>query len=291
MKTIKVVNSKLSLKNELNNYIGHIRGIVPTMGNLHAGHISLIDESLKNNDITIVTIFVNPTQFSANEDLSNYPRTLEQDLEKIQQLYNEYSHKDDEKELIVFAPETNTEIYPENFSTTISLGPITQELEGKFRPTHFDGVTTVVFLLFKLTSPHRSYFGQKDLQQFILIRKMVADLDLGIEVNGLPIIRDTDGLALSSRNTYLSSEQRVQALELANTIQEIKKMLEGKLDLDTINIYINKKLEQDKRWNYLELRDAQNLSRDITNSIEVAIIGTYQLEKTRLLDNAIVNVK
>jgi pantoate--beta-alanine ligase len=255
-------------------------GLVPTMGNLHAGHISLLKQSTEENDFTILTIFVNPKQFAPNEDFNQYPRTLDLDLDKVAKL-------EGKNEIVVFAPESDKEIYPENYSTTISVGPITQILCGTSRPTHFDGVTTVVNRLFSITKPTNVYFGQKDFQQCVIIKKMIKELELPIKMHILPIIRGAEGLALSSRNQYLTDDQRSQALHLPVTLITIEKLLSDKKSKP--KEFIEKELKN-KEWDYLTILDATNLSEPKVDTKEVVILGAYRMGKTRLLDNRMVTL-
>jgi pantoate--beta-alanine ligase len=250
------------------------------MGNLHAGHISLLKQSTEENDFTILTIFVNPKQFAPNEDFNQYPRTLDLDLDKVAKL-------EGKNEIVVFAPESDKEIYPENYSTTISVGPITQILCGTSRPTHFDGVTTVVNRLFSITKPTNVYFGQKDFQQCVIIKKMIKELELPIKMHILPIIRGAEGLALSSRNQYLTDDQRSQALHLPVTLITIEKLLSDKKSKP--KEFIEKELKN-KEWDYLTILDATNLSEPKVDTKEVVILGAYRMGKTRLLDNRMVTL-
>ncbi|MFI5390670.1 MAG: pantoate--beta-alanine ligase, partial [Bacteriovoracales bacterium] len=188
-------------------------GFVPTMGNLHKGHLSLAKESLRNNDLTIVSIFVNPKQFCPGEDYEKYPRTLGEDTAQLKELFRSENLMNSEKRLAIFAPESIFEIYSPGFSTVISLPMLSNKLCGLNRPGHFDGVSTVVFSLFSLVRPHKAYFGQKDYQQYLIIKKMIEDLRLNIQIVPMPIKRDNDDLAYSSRNQYLSKEERIEALE------------------------------------------------------------------------------
>lgn len=260
-------------------------GVVPTMGNLHKGHISLLEKSVMDNDVTIVTIFVNPKQFGPTEDFDKYPRTLDEDLAKISAVALLIDAK---KDIVVYAPKTNEDIYPAGFSTTISISGVTSKLEGAIRTTHFDGVSTVVYRLFAITKPTVAYFGQKDFQQCLVIKKMVHDLSLPIDIVVMPIIRNSEGLALSSRNQYLSDKERVEAMKLPGTLQKIEKLIKTHQDYKS---FITENL-QDKNWDYLEVLDAENLEapKDITT--ELVIIAAYRLGTTRLLDNIVVkNVK
>jgi pantoate--beta-alanine ligase len=258
-------------------------GLVPTMGNLHLGHLSLVERALSENDKVLVTIFVNPKQFGPNEDFDHYPKTLDQDIQKIEERFPE-------REVLIFAPQSIEEIYPEGFSTSVYVnGLTTGQLCGESRPGHFEGVTTIVYKLFSLSRAHRAYFGQKDYQQFKVIEQMVIDLDISIELYSCPIVREENGLALSSRNQFLSSSEKETALGLISSLQECRKLFNK--DHEFIN---QEKLEKIKtmwsknlRWDYLELRDADDLG-DIgerTNSI-VALAAAY-IGRTRLIDNLI----
>ncbi len=183
-------------------------GLVPTMGYLHEGHLSLVRAAREANAHVVASIFVNPTQFAPNEDLSTYPRDEARDLALLEA----------ERVDAVFAPPAE-EMYPEGFSTYVTVEGLTSRLEGASRPTHFRGVTTVVLKLLNAVQPRRAYFGRKDAQQLAVIRRMVRDLDLPVEVVGLPIVREADGLALSSRNVYLTPEQREAALALSRSLR------------------------------------------------------------------------
>ena len=254
-------------------------GIVPTMGNLHEGHLSLLKQSIEENDISVITIFVNPKQFGPTEDFNTYPRTLDQDIAKISNIaFNQKS------ETVVFAPTSVDDIYPAGFSTTISVKGVTSKLEGTFRPTHFDGVTTVVYRLFSIVKPHNAYFGQKDFQQCVVIKKMIDDLGLDINFIRMPIIRNSEGLALSSRNQYLSESERAYALILSKTLMKIENLILQKNDYRP---FIDECLS-DKNWDYLVVLDASDLSEPKRDSRDLVIIGTYRMGTTRLLDNIVV---
>lgn len=269
-------------------------GFVPTMGNLHEGHLSLLEKSLAENDLSVMSIFVNPKQFGPNEDFNKYPRTLDDDISKITRLFFEISNRQSssEKSIIVFAPQNDNEIYPEGFSTTISVGPITQILCGKYRPTHFDGVATVVYCLFKIVGAHNAYFGQKDYQQCVVLQKMIADLSLDIKMHIFPIIRNSEGLALSSRNQYLSDAEKKDALYLHETLLNLKKQFENH-DRDTAMKLTKPMLEEylkDTRFDYLEILDGDTLLPVTDRTLKIAILGVLRLSGTRLLDNEVFNL-
>lgn len=281
---IKVFTNRKDFDHYRNSLESKSVGLVPTMGNLHKGHISLIEQSVADNDVTIVTIFVNPKQFGPTEDFDKYPRTLDDDLAKISAVALLIVAT---KDIVVYAPRTNDGIYPEGFSTNISISGVTSKLEGAIRTTHFDGVSTVVYRLFAITKPHIAYFGQKDFQQCLVIKKMVKDLDLPIKIKVMPIIRNSEGLALSSRNQYLSESERVEAMKLPTTLQKIEKLIKTKQDYKS---FIAENL-QDKRWDYLEVLDAENLETPGDKTHDYVVIAAYRLGTTRLLDNIVVTVK
>ena len=210
-KSIQVVQSRRQLGQIMRSCRRHpdqTVGLVPTMGALHAGHLSLVEASTNQCDVTIVTIFVNPAQFGPNEDLSRYPQRFQEDLAAL----SEYPVE------IVFAP-TQKEMYPPAFSTYVDPPQVAQALEGRFRPNHFQGVATIVLKLFHLIPADISFFGQKDYQQSLVIRHMIRDLDLPMRVVVCPTVRDGDGLAMSSRNSYLSPDERKQALALSQSLK------------------------------------------------------------------------
>lgn len=257
-------------------------GFVPTMGNLHQGHISLLKEALKNDDVVYLSIFVNPKQFGPNEDFNRYPRTLENDINLINEAAVDFPNS----QVFVYAPTDPQEVFPAGMDQTISVQGLGDILEGKIRPGHFDGVATVVWRLFDLVKPQRAYFGLKDFQQYHVIRQMVKDLALPIKIQGMPIVREKTGLALSSRNQYLTSEQKEASLILFRTLSTIKELIiSGKSPQD----YMRDALK-DPNWNYLVLRDTETFSEDITNSKNISILAVYQMGNTRLLDNMQVEV-
>lgn len=269
------------LQNEINN---QSIGFAPTMGNLHTGHITLLAKALQENDIGVISIFVNPTQFGVGEDLNQYPRTWNQDLEKIASLESKYP----DKKIIIFYPESEQVIYPHGKETTYSHKRLSGILEGKVRSTHFDGVTTVVKRLFEIVKPDKAYFGKKDYQQQIIIKDMVQELNLPVSVIALPIVREQSGLAMSSRNNYLSLQEKEQALTLYHSLNEVTKALS--ISLQEAKKLISQKTESDSNWNYLEVR-TKKLEVAHSDSKELVVLGNYQLGKTRLLDNIEVQLQ
>lgn len=255
----------------------HSLGLVPTMGNLHAGHASLIEESVRQNDFTIVTIFVNPKQFGPSEDFDSYPRTLEADLEIISQISKD--------RVIVFAPNDTSEIYPSGFSTSIAVkGPMTEVLCGAKRPGHFEGVTTVVYQLFMLTKADRAYFGLKDYQQLQIIKRMSKDLRLPIQVISMPIKRDETGLALSSRNQYLTDSERKAALTLSQTLHKLKE--EWRVNGNEACFELRSQiLNESPAWDYLDILDGSTLTKPSSESTFILFAGAHFFGKARLIDN------
>lgn len=208
---MKVVATKTELKNLLDSYRekGKTVALVPTMGALHEGHASLVRRSVAENDVTVVSVFVNPTQFNDKNDLKNYPRTLDADCKLLEAVGAD----------IVFAPSVE-EMYPEVDTRVFSFAPLDSVMEGAFRPGHFNGVAQIVSKLFYAVEPDKAYFGEKDFQQLAIIREMVRQLSLDVEIVGCPIVREHDGLAMSSRNTLLSADERERALTISRTLFE-----------------------------------------------------------------------
>ncbi len=278
---MRVIRNITELKSELRNLerSGKTIGFVPTMGYLHQGHTSLLDRSNYENDISVLSIFVNPTQFGANEDLSKYPRDEKRDLELAK------THNVD----FVFIPDVE-EMYS-SYLTTVHVKELTSGLCGKSRPTHFDGVTTVVTKLFNIVRPTKAYFGQKDIQQLQVIRRMVSDLDMDVVIVGCEIVRESDGLALSSRNVYLTKEQRVQALSLSNSLREAKLLVEsGVKDTKKIKSLINDIISknQEARIDYIEVVDFETLKDiDLIENRAIVLLAVF-VGKTRLIDNIIL---
>ena len=253
-------------------------GLVPTMGNLHEGHIALVEMALQRTDYVVVSIFVNPLQFGANEDLDSYPRTLAEDQRK---LLDAGAH-------MVFAPNVS-EMYPEGMDghTLISVPVVSEGLCGASRPGHFDGVSTVVSKLLNMVQPDVAVFGEKDFQQLAVIRKMVHDLCLPVQVMGAPIVRATDGLALSSRNGYLDDAQRRVAPVLHQTLQYIEQQLQtGRQDFPALIEEATVMLiDAGFKPDYLDLRDAVSLQPATPDTRDFAILAAAFLGNTRLIDN------
>jgi pantoate--beta-alanine ligase len=252
-------------------------GFVPTMGYLHEGHKSLIINAVSENDRVVVSIFVNPMQFGPTEDLSSYPRDFEHDSKIC---------KDNGANLI-FHP-ASSEMYSEDFCSFVDMTGLTEGLCGKSRPIHFRGVCTVVSKLFNIVQPDKAYFGQKDAQQLAVIKQMVRDLNVDIEIIGCPIVREEDGLAKSSRNTYLNKEERKAALILNSSLLKAKKMiLDGEKDAENILKLIIETINTEplSKIDYVELVDAETLKRvEIIEKPVLVAIAVY-IGKTRLIDN------
>ncbi|EGP1726528.1 pantoate--beta-alanine ligase [Salmonella enterica] len=257
--------------------------LVPTMGNLHDGHMKLVDEAKARADVVFVSIFVNPMQFDRPDDLVRYPRTLQEDCEKLNKRKVDY----------VFAPAVE-EIYPQGLEgqTYVDVPGLSTMLEGASRPGHFRGVSTIVSKLFNLIQPDIACFGEKDFQQLALIRKMVADMSYDIEIVGVPIIRAKDGLALSSRNSYLTAEQRKIAPGLHNVMNSIaEKLIAGNRELQEIIAIAEQELnEKGFRADDIQIRDADTLQELTETSKRAVILAAAWLGQARLLDNQSVTL-
>lgn len=255
-------------------------GFVPTMGYLHEGHQSLIQKAVEQNDKVVVSVFVNPMQFAPTEDLESYPRDLQADA-----VLCEKTGAD-----LIFNPEPE-EMYTNGFCSFVDMNGPTAELCGKSRPIHFRGVCTVVSKLFNIVTPDRAYFGQKDAQQLAVIKRMVMDLNIPIEIIGCPIIREADGLAKSSRNTYLSEEERQAALILSKTVFMGQQLVEnGLTDANELKERMKKNIETEPlaRIDYVEVVDFNDISIRDTISDNTLIAMAVYIGKTRLIDNFIV---
>lgn len=276
---IKVVSTVEETRAQVKDWRKHglTVGLVPTMGYLHEGHQSLIKKAVAENDRVVVSVFVNPIQFAPNEDLETYPRDLEADTKLC----------DSTGADLIFHP-TPDEMYPEGFSTHIQMDNLTKELCGKTRPTHFGGVCTVVGKLFNIVQPDKAYFGQKDAQQLAIIKRMVRDLNFDIGIVGCPIIREPDGLAKSSRNTYLNAVERKAALILSKSIELGKQLVAGgERDAQTIIKAMTDKINTEPlaKIDYVNAVDALNIEPLETLRGEVLIAIAVYIGKTRLIDN------
>ncbi|MFC1983901.1 pantoate--beta-alanine ligase [Chloroflexota bacterium] len=255
-------------------------GFVPTMGYLHEGHLALVRQAKIENRSVVVSIFVNPTQFGPQEDYEKYPRDHELDLSILE----------DEKTDIVFMPSV-AEMYPEQFNSWVDVEKLTERLEGAARPTHFRGVTTVVAKLFNIVEPARAYFGQKDAQQLIVIKKMAADLNMNLEIVSIPTVREPDGLAMSSRNTYLNSEQRraatvlYQALTLAQGLCS-----QGERNAEQIRQQMTALIQKQPLADidYVSIADNATLEELDTVSPPALVSMAVRIGRTRLIDNVVL---
>jgi pantoate--beta-alanine ligase len=254
-------------------------GLVPTMGALHAGHASLVEEARRRANRVVATVFVNPTQFGPCEDLAKYPRTLDADLQKLAAAGAD----------LCFAPPVD-EIYPQGFCTRIEMdGPAKADLEDRFRPTHFSGVATVVAKLLNQARPDVAVFGEKDYQQLLVIRRLEADLDLGVEIAGAPTLREADGLAMSSRNVYLSPQERKIAPVLYGALATAAKRIAGGEALSHCVASAREEVEAAGFVvDYLEARNAETLARAIRSEGPLRLLAAAKLGTTRLIDNLAV---
>lgn len=255
-------------------------GFVPTMGYLHEGHRSLMEAARKENDKVVVSIFVNPMQFGPTEDLESYPRDLQKDATLCEGVGVD----------LIFHPEPE-EMYPEGFCSYVDMNGLTTELCGKSRPIHFRGVQTVVLKLFHIVTPDNAYFGQKDAQQLAVIKRMVKDLSVDITIHGCPIIREEDGLAKSSRNTYLNAQERQAALILSKSLREGKRLIaEGQKDADTIKKAITDYIQTEPmaKIDYVDVVDFDTITPIHTIAGETLVAIAVYIGKTRLIDNFIV---
>lgn len=274
VKTKKELNELIIKKTFGNKTVG----LVPTMGYLHEGHLSLIRKAKAENNVVVVSVFVNPTQFAPNEDYSEYPRDINRDYKLALGAGAD----------IVFNPEVE-EIYVNGASTTVEVeGDITKKLCGKSRPTHFKGVTSIVNILFNIVNPHNAYFGQKDAQQVIVIKKMVRDLHMNVNVVVCPIVREVDGLALSSRNIYLSDEEREEALILNQSLKSIYELYKlGQKNVATLKESIIEKISSKKLANidYVEILDGETLEEIDLVRRKALVALAVKFGNTRLIDN------
>ena len=279
MKTLKTLSEMKAWSREAHQD-GKTIGLVPTMGYLHEGHLSLVRKSISTCDRTVVSIFVNPRQFGPNEDLDAYPRDEESDRSKLDQLGVD----------ALFLP-TADEMYPEGFQTYVHVEEITDKLCGKSRRELFRGVTTIVLKLFHLVQPHSAFFGEKDRQQLEVIRKMVDDLNLDIEIVGLPIIREPDGLALSSRNQYLGEAERETAKSLHEALQQAQQLVaQGESSAETLRSRMRSIIEREgqAQVDYISVCDPKRFEEleEVRGKTMIAL--AVHVGKARLIDNCLI---
>jgi pantoate--beta-alanine ligase len=279
---VRVITSIESMRNACRELKqgGKRLGFVPTMGALHAGHLSLVQAARAQCGAVAASVFVNPTQFGPNEDLSKYPRNIERDRELLEK----------EKVDLLFAPSAE-EMYPPGAVTWVTVEGLSERLEGKSRPGHFRGVTTIVSKLFNIVEPDRAYFGQKDAQQAVIIRKMVRDLDMGVEVVVCPTVRESDGLALSSRNAYLNPEERKQALVLYRALCRVQSVADqGERDARKLRDAAGQVFggEKQVRLDYFEIVDKDSLEPLQDTSRGALVVTAAAVGKTRLIDNIVL---
>jgi pantoate--beta-alanine ligase len=279
---VKILEAVDALQDALRvaRHRGQSIGFVPTMGALHAGHLSLVKIAKQKADFVLASVFVNPSQFGPGEDLDAYPRNLASDAEKLQSAGCD----------LLFAPSV-AQMYPDSFETKVTLSRTTQGLCGAHRPGHFDGVTTVVLKLFGMTNPDVAVFGRKDYQQLAVIRRMVEDLCLDIEIVGAPLVRESDGLAMSSRNAYLSEEERQRALSLSKGLFAAQKRYDGgERDAAILLLAVHDELRAcGLDPEYLEIRTADTL--EVLERVDRpgVVLVAARVGKTRLIDNLVLD--
>ena len=255
-------------------------GLVPTMGCLHEGHLNLVKRSLETCDRTVVSIFVNPTQFGPNEDLDTYPRQLQSDIEKLVEVGVD----------ILFHP-SNEEMYPKDYKTYVQVQDITEHLCGKSRPDLFKGVSTVVLKLFNIVQPHNAFFGEKDWQQLAVIEALVEDLNLDVVLNRVPIVRESDGLAMSSRNRYLSPQERQTALSLSRSLQQARDNIrQGTTSAKMISDSIRQDLsgKEGVEIDYISICDPKSFKKKEQVCGRTLIALAVKVGPSRLIDNCII---
>lgn len=277
MKVIHTIKELQALLDENKTERKRTVGFVPTMGALHPGHIELVKRAVNENDISVVSIFVNPTQFNDKNDLIKYPRTLEADCKLLEEVGNDY----------VFAP-SEEEIYPQPDTRQFGFGSLEKVMEGKFRPGHFNGVAQVVSRLLDIVQPHRAYFGEKDFQQLAIIKELVRQLDLEVEIVACPIVREKDGLAMSSRNTRLNKVQREESASISKTLFESRKRSK-ELTVDELKTWVSDTINSYKelQMEYFDIVDGVTL-QSVRNwkdtGCPVGCIAVF-VGDVRLIDN------
>ena len=276
MKVVEIIADLRRLRLKLPEPVG----FVPTMGYLHEGHLILVRRARAENSSVVVSIFVNPTQFGLQEDFAKYPRDPKRDLAMLEK----------EKVDLVFMPSV-VEMYPPQFSSWVEVGKISERLEGASRPGHFRGVATVVAKLFNLVQPDRAYFGQKDAQQLVVIKKMVADLNMNLEIVGVPTVREPDGLAMSSRNIYLNPEERKAAVVLYQALTLAQKLFsQGEKDAQAIRQKMTGLIQKQPlaTIDYISIADAETLDELDTVKPPALVSLAVKIGKTRLIDNVVL---
>ena len=276
---MKIIDTISELENQLQGYRhkGETIGLVPTMGALHQGHASLVERCVADNKISIVSLFVNPTQFNNKEDLKHYPRTPEKDHELLERLGVDY----------VFSPSVE-ELYPEEDKRVFDFGQLDKVMEGEFRPGHFNGVAQIVSKLFDIVKPDNAYFGEKDFQQLAIVKDMVRQLQMPVNIIGMPIVRESSGLAMSSRNQRLSEEQKKNASEVYKVLNESKLMIDKFIPYELIN-YVSESINKVSglKVEYFQIVDGDNLQPVTSWSDSDYIVGCIALfcGEVRLIDN------
>ena len=282
MKTVETISEMKAFSDKIRAE-GRSIGLVPTMGYLHEGHLSLVRASLKKADVTVVSIFVNPSQFEPGEDFYDYPRDMVQDSSRLEREGVDY----------LFVPAVK-EMYPEGYKTYIEAHELQERMCGLSRPGHFRGVCTVVLKLFNIMQPDMAFFGQKDAQQAVILTRMVKDLNLDIEMNILPIVRSEDGLALSSRNAYLDSESRTTALVISESLKMAALEIDrGERDTNVLKHKMKEIIlsKPQTRIDYIEIVDGETLMPLKRLSGRFLIALAVYLGRVRLIDNAIIEIK
>ena len=276
MQVINTIAEMRKLRRQLSEPVG----FVPTMGYFHEGHLSLVRQARKENPTVVVSIFVNPTQFGPGEDFQDYPRDLNHDLELLER----------EKVDIVFVP-SEEEMYPRDFNSWVDVEKVTERLEGASRPGHFRGVATICAKLFNIIQPTRAYFGQKDAQQAIVIKKMVADLNMNLEIVVVPTVRESNGLAMSSRNTYLNPEERQAATVLFKALSLARELWHGgEKDADKIRHQMTSLIQKEPlaKIDYVSIADAETMEELKKIDRPAIVFLAIRIGKTRLIDNVIL---
>ena len=273
MEVVKTIPELRTLRQKLSGTVG----FVPTMGHLHEGHLALVKQASMENSAVIVSIYVNPTQFSLSEDFADYPRDLNRDLELLRR----------EAVDIIFVP-SDDEMYPPGFSSWVEVGEVTERLEGASRPRHFRGVATIVTKLLNIVRPSRAYFGQKDAQQVAVVKRIVADLNMGVEIVVVPTVRESDGLAMSSRNIYLSSRERQAATILFQSLMLARQLWQdGEKNTDKIQQQMTSLIQKEPlaQIDYISIADAETLKELKSIDRPALAVLAVRIGKTRLIDN------